>query len=104
MRKRLGRKMKEAFHPRQCNVIDALFLNAKVPLTRHMVAMWDRFDMRLKFHINSDANRFEFILWYIWEFLPARTYKLPPLPPEITSSLAGPVRCHQDLPRFWYGI
>jgi glycosyltransferase involved in cell wall biosynthesis len=69
-----------------------------------MVAMWDRFDMRLKFHINSDANRFEFILWYIWEFLPARTYQLPPLPPEITSSLAGPVRCHQDLPRFWYGI
>jgi glycosyltransferase involved in cell wall biosynthesis len=98
--------MKEAFHPRHLNEIDVRFKDAKIPLTRHMVATWDRFGLRGSFHLNSDANRFEFILWYVWEHLPGRIFQLPPLPADITSTLVfgDNIRCYENLPQFWYGI
>jgi hypothetical protein len=71
-----------------------------------MVATWDRFGLRGSFHLNSDANRFEFILWYVWEHLPGRIFQLPPLPADIMSTLVfgDNIRCYENLPQFWYGI
>ena len=84
--------------------IDRRFEQAKIPLTRHMVAAWHRFDMRDRFHIQSDKSRLELIVWYFWDYLSGKAVAVPDLPDIISSALLEPVECWGPVPAFFFQL
>jgi glycosyltransferase involved in cell wall biosynthesis len=92
------------FDPGQLNEIDPRYADCRVPLTRHMVATWNRFDQRNSYHLNSDRSRLAYMVWYLWDFMPDRQFVLPALPARILDALNASAAAFGTMTRFLFEV
>lgn len=80
--------------------LDPAYADEDIPLTRHMTHTWHRFEMRSRFHLNSDKSRLAFIVWYYL----SRRYSVGAVPAKLVTALNFPVQAHGPLTQFLFGI
>lgn len=84
--------------------VDPLFKDSPIPLTAHMWATWHRYDMRDRFHLNSDRDRLSFIVWYLLEYVPGRPFDLPRIDDSLIQVLNKPVSAFGPMTTFLHEV
>jgi len=84
--------------------VDPVFKDSPVPLTAHMWATWHRYDMRDRFHLNSDRDRLSFIVWYLLDYVPSRPFTLPQIDLTLIQSLNRPVSAFGPMTSFLHEV
>jgi glycosyltransferase involved in cell wall biosynthesis len=79
--------MTSVMKPSKLGEMDDVYGTEEIPLSKHMVYTWHRFDMKGRFHLNSNKSRLDYIVWYLLEFMPGRHFDLPPIDARVHAAL-----------------
>lgn len=79
--------MTSVMKPSKLGELDEVYGSEEIPLSKHMVSTWHRFSMKSRFHLNSNKNRLDYIVWYFVDFLPGKHFELPPLDARLHAAL-----------------
>lgn len=64
------------------------YADALVPITNHMFVIWQRYDQKRAFHLNSNQSRLKYIVWYLLESPISPTIRQnPPLGAAVKKAL-----------------